>query len=164
MKRPALAALLCLALSPAAADEFGQLNPEEGGLSRLAENLAIHPERAGTLCWVAYETQKGGQELAAEAFQAMVTCAEYGNAPSMIMLSHAYENGFGTDADPEMSTYWVRQAALSGYAMGAYHYGMALLNGYGTDRDPTEAAKWLKLAADDGNKDAARELDKLGEV
>ncbi|MCR9087640.1 MAG: hypothetical protein NXH97_12950 [Rhodobacteraceae bacterium] len=164
MKRTALAAVLCLAMSPLASEEFGRLNPEEGGLSRLAENLAAHPERAGTLCWVAYETQKGGRDLAPEAFQAMLTCAENGNAPSMIMLSHAYENGFGTDSDPELSTYWVQQAALSGYSMGAYHYGVALLNGYGTPRDLTEAVRWLRVAADDGIEDAVTELEKLGKA
>lgn len=164
MKRTALAAVLCLAMSPAASDEFGILNPEEGGITRLAENLASHPDRAGTLCWVIYETQKGGRDLASHAFGAMVTCADSGNAPSMIMLSHAYENGFGTDTDPAMSTYWVRQAALSGYSMGAYHYGVALLNGYGTEPDRAEAIKWLKVAAADGVENAVKELQKLGQA
>ena len=165
MKRLALttALFMSLSLTPAVADEFGTLNPEEGGPLRLAENLATHPDRAGILCWVVYEMQKGGGDHAERAFEAMGTCAESGNAPSMIMLSHAYENGFGTEVNLELSTHWVREAALSGYSMGAYHYGMALLKGQGTETDRGEAVKWLQQAADDGIEDAIAVLETLSQ-
>ena len=103
-----------------------------------------------------YETQKGG--LHAEAFDALQDCAESGNAPSMILLSHAYENGLGTAPDPERATHWARQAALSGYSLGQYHYGMALLRGYGVAQDAGQGRYWLGLAAAGGDENAAEVL------
>ncbi|MFA3919291.1 tetratricopeptide repeat protein [Ruegeria hyattellae] len=162
MKRIAAAALFCICMSPVTADEYGSLNPEEDGPTRLAENIAAHPDRIGMICWVNYEIQKGGGPAAKQALDLMETYAESGNEPSMIMLSHAYKNGLGTERSPEKSTYWVHQAALAGYSLGAYHYGVAMLNGYGTAPNQEEAMKWLKIAADDGIEDAAAVLAKLG--
>lgn len=157
------ASFACTIGFPAGADDFGILNPEEGGLTRLRENIALHPDRAGTLCWIAYEIQKGGGEDAPAAAEAMQICAASGNAPSMILLAHAYENGLGVEKDLQASTRWVREAALSGYSMGEYHYGMALLNGMGTKADPLAARHWLSLAAEHGIDDARTVLQALDE-
>lgn len=157
------ASLACSLAFPAGADDFGILNPEEGGLSRLQENIALHPDRTGMLCWIAYEIQKGGGNDAAAAAEAMQICAASGNAPSMILLAHAYENGLGVEKDMQTATHWVREAALSGYSLGEYHYGMALLNGTGTKTDPVAARHWLSLAAEHGIADAKTALQELGE-
>ena len=163
MKR-LLSAALVLAATCAApvagADEAGILNPHEGGIAQLRESLSMRPERAGFTCWVVYETQKGG--LHKEAMEALEACAATGNAPSMILIAHAYENGLGVETSPERSTHWVKQAALTGYSLGQYHYGMALLNGYGVERDREEARLWLERAAAGGSESAEQALLDFG--
>ena len=157
-RRSLLAAILLPLLAlPGLADDLGQLNPEEGGISHLAEVLAGDPDKAGIACWIAYETQKGG--LHTQAISAMTLCAESGNAPSMILLAHAYENGLGVAPDEEHATLWFKRAAAQGYSVGQYHYGMALLEGAGVPRDEGQARFWLMQAAKGGDADAARVLD-----
>ncbi len=150
-----MAALVALFATAAQADD-GILNPDEGGIAQLRETLAARPDRAGFVCWVVYETQKGGMHQTALA--ALQDCAESGNAPSMILLSHAYENGLGTDASPELAAHWAKQAAMTGYAVGQYHYGMALLRGQGVPADASAARYWLQQAADGGDENAAEVL------
>ena len=48
-----------------------------------------------------------------------------------------------------------RQAALTGYSLGQYHYGLALLNGHGVDRDLDLGRYWLERAAAGGDQSAA---------
>ena len=145
---------------PAVAIEAqGTLNPEEGGITQIREALAARPERAGFLCWVVYEAQKGG--LHEEALDALNQCAIAGNEPSMILLAHAYENGLGVPRDAVQSTRWLKEAAMRFYPTGQYHYGMALLQGTGVAMDEGQARFWLERAAMAGDRDAAEELEKL---
>jgi TPR repeat protein len=137
----------------------GELNPEEGGIAHLAQTLAAHPDRAGFACWVVYEAQKGG--LHEDAMEALQTCAQSGNEPSMILMSHAYENGLGVVKSDVLATYWVRQAALRFYPTGQYHYGIALLEGRGTNQDEAQGRFWLERAALGGDRDAAARLRDL---
>ena len=155
-----LLSIVFLLTTPLAWAEDGTLNPHEGGIAQLRDSLKTRPERAGFICWVVYETQKGG--LHAEALDALHSCAESGNAPSMILLSHAYENGLGTEKSAERATYWVKQAALQGYSLGQYHYGMALLRGYGVAQDEAQARYWLQKAAEGGSETASETLSGLG--
>lgn len=157
-KAAALTLLLLAATAPAVAQE-GELNPEEGGITHLTETLSRRPEMAGFACWAVYEAQKGG--LHAAATDALGDCARAGNAPSMLLLSHAYENGQGVPKSDEMATFWVKQAALQGYSTAQYHYGMALLEGRGVPADPGQAAFWLDRAAMGGDGDAAALLASL---
>lgn len=161
MFRSILAAVLLTLSGAAFADDGGTLNPTEGGILHLKSALKQRPERAGFLCWVVYEVQKGGHDMADTAFEALNDCAESGNAPSMIMLAHAHENGQGTEINPERSTYWVRRAAESGYSMGQYHLGVALITGFGTTVNKVEGRTWLQKAAAGGNKDAEDYLRKM---
>lgn len=151
----AIAVIFAAAVPPAVAQD-GVLNPEEGGISHLTESLTTRPEMAGFACWAVYEAQKGG--LHAEATEALKLCAEAGNAPSMILLSHAYENGQGVPHDDVQATYWVKQAALQGYSTAQYHYALALLDGRGVPADAGQALFWLDRAAMGGDGDAARLL------
>jgi TPR repeat protein len=155
--RLALAVALFDAAS-AMADDVGTLNPEEGGVASLAEKIRGRPETAGFHCWIAYETQKGGGGLHSEALAAMQLCAEEGNAPSMILLAHAFENGLGAPKDPVRAVLWFKQAALAGYSVGQFHYGVALREGRGVPRDEGQARFWLMQAAAQGDLDAARLL------
>ncbi|WP_420566563.1 tetratricopeptide repeat protein [Thalassovita sp.] len=148
-----------LLASPAAADDLGTVNPDEGGITMLRQELARRPDMAGFRCWVVYETQKGG--LHSDAFEALLDCARSGNAPSMILTAHAYENGLGVPVDAELAAYWVKQAALQGYAVGMLHYGMALLDGAGVPQDTGQARFWLERAAKAGDTDARRALMRM---
>jgi len=151
MKWLTLAAALTVA-APSLADDLGTVNPDEGGIADLPSELARRPEMAGFRCWVVYETQKGG--LHGDAFDALMECAQSGNAPSMILMAHAYENGLGVAPDPAQAAYWVKRAALQGYAVGMLHYGMALLSGTGVPQDSGQARFWLERAARAGDTDA----------
>ncbi len=167
MKALFLAGLMTLAaLTGAAADDGsdadGYVNPDENNFLRLQEELRLRPERAGFLCWAAYEVQKGGTPYHGLALDALKACVDAGNAPSMILLAHAYENGLGTEKSPEMSTHWVRKAAERGYAIGQYHYGVALVRGFGTKADVDAGRDWLTKAAENGNADAVQFLEDLG--
>ncbi|MCB2114762.1 MAG: sel1 repeat family protein [Rhodobacteraceae bacterium] len=158
----ALPAAIAIALAGSAlpiAAQDGVLNPEEGGISHLTESLSARPEMAGFACWAVYEAQKGG--LHAEATEALKLCAQSGNAPSMILLSHAYENGQGVEKDDARATYWVKQAALQGYSTAQYHYALALLEGRGVPADAGQAIFWLDRAAMGGDTDAAHLLASL---
>lgn len=148
----AFAVLAVFGTIPATAQQ-GTLNPEEGGMGQLTEALAKRPEMAGFTCWAVYEAQKGGMH--AEAVVALHQCAEAGNAPSMILLSHAYENGMGVPRDASAATYWVKQAALRGYSTAQLHYGLALLEGRGVPADEGQALFWLSQAAMGGDAEAA---------
>lgn len=149
-------ALFALTAPCAMADEFGVLNPEEGGLSTLGDKIRGRPETAGFACWVAYETQKGG--LHPEALAAMQLCGDLGNAPSMILLAHAYENGLGVDRDESRAALWLKRAAESGYSLGQFHYGMVLKAGRGLPKDEGQARFWLMQAAAGGDANAAEVL------
>ena len=94
---------------------------------KLGQTLATRPDLVGITCWQVYEAQKGGQHEAAAA--ALLACAEAGNEPSMILLSHAYENGQGFAQSDAKATFWVKQAALRGYAPAQLHYARALMAG-----------------------------------
>jgi TPR repeat protein len=65
------------------------------------------------------------------------------------------EDGRGTKADPREATAWIRRSAETGYAMGQYHLGVALLLGRGVARDLAQARVWLAKAAAQGEADAA---------
>ena len=64
------------------------------------------------------------------------------------------ESGHGTLADPREATAWLRRSAESGYALGEYHFGVALLLGKGLERNPSSAREWLAKAATQGESDA----------
>ena len=142
----------------AMAEELGTLNPEEGGVASLADKIRGRPDTAGFHCWIAYETQKGGGGLHSEALAAMQLCAEEGNAPSMILLAHAFENGLGAPQDPVRAVLWFKRAALAGYSVGQFHYAMALKEGRGVPRDEGQARFWLMQAAAQGDIDAKQLL------
>lgn len=150
---------VCLAAAPALADDTGRLNPEEGGIADLRQDLVQRPEMAGYRCWVAYEIQKGGQHD--DAFGAMQSCAASGNAASMILIAHAYENGLGAAPNASLATYWVKRAALLGDSVGMLHYGLALRDGRGLPRDEGQARFWLERAARAGDADAADALAEM---
>lgn len=155
-----IAAALCLAAGglaprPAAAqsDIGGVLNPEEGGVGSLDWAISNRPDRLGVTCWMVYEVQKGGQH--STTMDIMRACAEAGNEPSMILMSHAYENGLGVPRDPERAALWVKRAAELGYSTAQVHYARALLTGEGVPRDEGQARFWLMQAERQGDSDAA---------
>ena len=85
--------------------------------------------------------------------------AERGNTEGMYNLGLMYQNGFGTEEDPESAYYWYRKAADAGDADGACMTGWCLENHYGVT-DP--AVEWYEKAAEGGSEQAAEALKRLG--
>lgn len=172
MSRPAIlsvlatfcfAALAAASFSPARAElaveedyGFGVVNPADFSHRYYIEQMNRFPDRLGIICVNAYELDKSGRHD--QSFMLFNQCAERGNPPAMIYLSLMHEMGMGTPRDPAKATDWLRRAAETGYSVGQYHYGVALLHGRGAPTDPTQARIWLERAAAQGDRDAARLL------
>lgn len=137
----------------------GVLNPSDFSWRYYLDQMRRFPDRIGIICVNAYELDKSGNH--AQSFAFFSECARRGNAPSMIYLAHLIEHGLGTDADPAAAAGWLRRSAETGYSVGQYHYGLALLRGEGVAVDREGARHWLQLAAAQGDPDAAAALQQL---
>ncbi|MEO1080314.1 MAG: tetratricopeptide repeat protein [Pseudomonadota bacterium] len=162
-----IGAALCLSAASAQAqyavedaDDHGVLNPVDYSERHYMDLLQRFPERAGTTCYGAYILDK--TDSYNDTLEFFKACAERGSPGAMVYLSHLYEMGLGTAPNPEEATRWVREAAERGYAVGQYHYGLALLDGRGVDRDDEAGRKWLSRAAAQGDSDAEAELTRRG--
>lgn len=140
-------------------DDHGVLGGADFSFRYYKDALRRFPERAGIICVAAYELDKTGRHDQSIAF--FRECARAGNPPAMIYLALMHELGLGTPVDPMAATDWLRRAAETGYSLGQYHYGMALLRGTGVTADAGAARLWLARAADQGDVDAAAALSGL---
>lgn len=134
----------------------GVLNGADFSYRYYLDQMRRFPDRLGIICVNAYELDKSGRHD--QSFLLFNECAGRGNPPAMIYLALMHELGLGTPADLAASAAWLRRAAETGYSVGQYHYGAALLRGRGTVRDPAAARAWLEKAAAQGDRDAARLL------
>lgn len=141
------------------ADADGVLDPVDFSFRYYIDHMNRFPDRVGIICVNAYWLDKTGDHEAALAF--FNECAKRGNPPSMIYLSNMYELGHGVPVDLSKSTGWLKRAAETGYAVGQYHYGMALLQGKGVGRDVNAGKAWLRKAAAQGDDDARAALANL---
>ncbi len=142
------------------ADAHGVLNPVDYSERHYMDMLQRFPERAGTTCYGAYILDK--TDSYSDTLKFFKACAESGSLGAMVYLSHLYEMGLGTEPNPEEATRWVREAAERGYAVGQYHYGLALLDGRGVAQDDDAGKEWLSRAAAQGDADAEAELTRRG--
>lgn len=132
----------------------GVLNPSDTSWHYYLDQMKRFPERLGLICMNGYELDKTGDHVGGRAF--LTECSQRGNAPSMIYLAEILEAGLGSDAgaDPEGAIHWLRKAAETGYSVGQFHLGVALLLGRGVAPDRQEAEMWLRMAAAQGDDDA----------
>ena len=157
MKKVILFVLMSLLMSTLtvakAKVDDGFLNPVDLDLRYYVEQLDRFPERLGLICWASYEMHKEGRHQNAMAL--LNTCADRGLIVSMLLLANMYELGVNSDTPlTEVSTLWLKRAALTNDSRGQLYYGIALLEGKGVKRNPRIAKQWLELAANQGDQDA----------
>ena len=134
------------------ADENGVVNPADFSWRYYLDKMNRSPDQIGIICVNAYWLDKTGDHASSRRF--FEECARRGNAPAMIYLSTLHEQGLGTPRNVPEATAWLRRAAETGYALGQFHYGVALLSGRGVTRDEEAAMAWIGKAAAQGNVDA----------
>ena len=144
------AALLAL---PAAADEFGTLNPDEMSMDRMRDNIA-RGQTDMTSCASGYMMTKSGRhDPARTAFEA---CAGAGYTAAMNWMGHMDQNGLGGDHDPHRAADWNRRSAEAGDPVGQLNHGLDLLRGWGTERDEAAGRAMIDRAAEAGLTTARR--------
>jgi hypothetical protein len=115
--------------------------------------MNLFPDRIGFICDAAYLLDKGGNHDDAILF--FTECSKRGNAPSMIYLASLYEQNLpGHPAQLDKAAYWQQKAAESGYSLGKFHWGVALLLGKGVEQDIDAGKDWINQAAQAGQKPA----------
>ncbi len=145
-------AMLLLTL-PAAADEFGTLNPDE---MTWGSNIA-RAERGEVdmaLCASGYMLTKSGDH--ANARKIFTACAAAGYTGAMTWMSQLDNNGLGGDYDPDASAAWDRQAADLGDAVGKFNHGLNLMRGHGVAKNEALGRQLVDDAARDGLQVAKR--------
>jgi TPR repeat protein len=140
-----------------AVEDDGFLNPVDLDLRYYFEQLERLPDRLGVVCWASYEMHKEGRHQNALAL--LNVCSDKGFVPSMLLLANMYELGLSSKTKlPEVSTLWLKRAALTNDSRGQLYYGIALLEGKGVKSNPRLARQWLQLAANQGDFDAQKIL------
>jgi TPR repeat protein len=144
-----------------AVEDDGFLNPVDLDLRYYVEQLDRFPDRLGLVCWASYEMHKEGRHY--DTLPLLNRCADRGLVVSMILLANMYELGISSETkQEEVSTLWLKRAALTNDSRGQLYYGIALLEGRGVKSNPRIAKQWLQLAANQGDKDAQEILLNLG--
>jgi hypothetical protein len=134
-------------------DEIGTLNPVDYSWRHYLEQLRLFPDRIGFTCDAAYLLDKGGNHD--DAIMFFTECSKRGNAPSMIYLAYLYEQDLpGHPAQLETAAYWQKKAAETGYSLGQFHWGVALLLGRGVEQDIEAGKAWIDKAAQSGQRPA----------
>lgn len=145
--------LMILFNTAMAVKDDGYLNPVDLDLRYYFEQLDRFPDRLGVVCWASYELHKEGRHSDAENL--LNKCADRGLVTSMLLLANIYELGVNNNTQQaEVSTLWLRRAALTNDSRGQLYYGLALLKGKGVKSNPRIAQQWLQLAANQGDSDA----------
>jgi len=132
-------------------DDEGITNPEELTLRHFVKFHDFKKDDPMHCMLGYFATKKGWHEGAAKIFK---DCSEQGNEASMIWLAQLYANGLGVPRDLKRAAQLEKRAALRGYSIGQYNYGLALLRGHGVDYDLDGAKMWLDKAASQGDASA----------
>jgi len=84
----------------------------------------------------------------AEAFRLYTLSAEQGHPRAQNNLALMYQEGRGTESDPEQAALWYRRAADRGLAVAQGNLGRMYELGRGVPGDATQAALWYRRAAE----------------
>lgn len=117
--------------------------------------------------------------------------AHQGDPQAQYQLSKRYYRGQGVPQDMGASQKWLERSATKGFveaqfSLGVMHYkeavkwfqraaeagsdkaqfslGVMFMEGRGVQRDTEEAVRWFKEAAKNGNRDALKQLEKMGKT
>ncbi|MBQ1407833.1 MAG: toll/interleukin-1 receptor domain-containing protein [Eubacterium sp.] len=81
----------------------------------------------------------------------LTASAGEGNTDAMLLLASCYENGWGTEKDPEKALYWFLKGAEAGDTGCMTAAANCLRLGTGAEADPVQAFGWYKKAAEAGD-------------
>jgi len=140
-------ALALLLATPALADEYGTLNPDEMTWGSMLER-AERGETGMVLCASGYMLTKSGKHAAARAL--FENCANKGWTGAMTWMSQLENNGLGGEYNPDAAAEWDRRAAEAGDPVGQFNHGLDLLRGHGVARDEARGRAMVDMAAAQG--------------
>ncbi|MGR3368733.1 MAG: tetratricopeptide repeat protein [Sagittula sp.] len=140
-------ALALLLATPALADEYGTLNPDEMTWGSMLER-AERGETGMVLCASGYMLTKSGKHAAARAL--FENCANQGWTGAMTWMSQLDNNGLGGEYNPDAAAEWDRRAAEAGDPVGQFNHGLDLLRGHGIARDEARGRALVDMAAAQG--------------
>ena len=140
-------ALTLLLATPALADEYGTLNPDEMTWGSMLER-AERGETGMVLCASGYMLTKSGKHAAARAL--FENCANQGWTGAMTWMSQLDNNGLGGEYNPDAAAEWDRRAAEAGDPVGQFNHGLDLLRGHGVARDEARGRALVDMAAAQG--------------
>ncbi len=140
-------ALALLLATPALADEYGTLNPDEMTWGSMLER-AERGETGMVLCASGYMLTKSGKHAAARAL--FENCANQGWTGAMTWMSQLDNNGLGGEYNPDAAAEWDRRAAEAGDPVGQFNHGLDLLRGHGVARDEARGRALVDMAAAQG--------------
>jgi uncharacterized protein len=146
-------ALALLLATPALADEYGTLNPDEMTWGSMLER-AERGETGMVLCASGYMLTKSGKHAAARAL--FENCANQGWTGAMTWMSQLDNNGLGGEYNPDAAAEWDRRAAEAGDPVGQFNHGLDLLRGHGVARDEARGRALVDMAAAQGLDGAQR--------
>ncbi|MEL6467241.1 MAG: sel1 repeat family protein [Pseudomonadota bacterium] len=153
MKNVCIVAAFAFAMSPAVADEFGQLNPDEMTWQHFVER-AERGETGMVLCSMGYALTKSGDHGSARTL--LENCANDGYTGAMTWMSQLDNNGLGAEYNPDAAAEWDRRAAEAGDPVGKFNYGIALMRGHGVGKDDARGRQLVDEAAREGLEIAQR--------
>ena len=93
-------------------------------------------------------------EIEPEDFAFIKTSAEAGNTMAMWYLADCYDNGWGTEKDPEAAFKWYLKGAEAGDTTAMVGAANCYANGTGTKADLGKALEWNLRAAEAGDTSA----------
>jgi hypothetical protein len=120
----------------------------------------------------------------------LIELSHQGDPESQYKLSRCYYRGIGAPQDTGAAQKWLERAATKGhveaqFSLGVMHYKEAVkwfqraaesgsdraqfslavmyLDGRGVQRDRSQAIRWFRESARQGNRDAEKQLEKMGE-
>ncbi len=102
---------------------------------------------------------RGGAVDRRTALHWFLTATHSGDAMALNMAGRCYDNGWGTQEDPDLATQFFRRAADKGLDWGLYNYATALTLGRGVDADRAQAFALYRRAAGAGH---AKSLNIVG--
>jgi len=132
-------------------DDEGITNPEELTLRHFVKFHDFKKDDPMHCMLGYFATKKGWHEGAVKIFK---ECSDHGNDGSKIWLAQMYSNGLGVPKDLQKAASLEKEAAVNGYSIGQYNYGLSVLRGHGADYDLDVAKMWLGKAAQQGDASA----------
>ena len=114
-----------------------------------------------------YYHGQGVPEDEKTALQWLSKAAEQGQRDAMFEIGNLYLVGHDAPkftAEPDqLAAIWYNKAALSGHPQAQYQLGLLFLAGHGVIQSDDYAYQWFKRSADQGNVDAKRAIDVMGQ-